>query len=192
VGPEISTIKRINMKVHRVVTAKDPGGKSIFAGVADAPATHDYVHIPGMSITQLWSTAPKQGSADGSVDPTRVIRSIVPAYGGTQFMIVSFPPDTVMQSADFDPGAAVAENLAHAPGLAECFERDSPGMHTTATVDYGIVLRGEITLELDDGRVEHLQEHDVVIQNATRHAWRNPGKDSALMAFVMVGVRNNS
>ena len=68
------------------------------------------------------------------------------------------------------------------PGLAERFEPDNPVMHTTDTNDYGIVLDGEIWLELDDGRVQHLRQHDIVIQNGTRHAWRNKSDRPALMA----------
>ena len=96
-----------------------------------------------------------------------------------------------MQSPSFNGPAAAEENLKVVPGLAECFERENPGMHTTDTVDYGIVLDGEIWLELDDGRVQHLQKHDVVIQNGTRHAWRNKTERPTLMAFVLIGARRS-
>ena len=176
------------MKVKRVVTGRNAAGESVFVSVSDAPQTHDYQHIPGMSMTQLWST-PALASLDGRTsDPTEVMRSIVPDVGGTQFMIVAFPPDRVMMSPSFDVAAAVEENLRHAPGLAEKFEPDNPGMHTTDTVDYGIVLRGEISLELDAGRIEHLQAGDVAVQNGTRHAWRNRGDEVALVAFVLIGA----
>ena len=72
------------------------------------------------------------------------------------------------------------ENLAVSPGLAERFEPD--GMHTTPTVDYAIVLDGEIWLELDEGRRRLLRQHDVVIQNGTRHAWRNKSDRTATLA----------
>ena len=74
------------------------------------------------------------------------------------------------------------------PGLAECFESDNPGMHTTDTIDYGIVLDGEIWLELDDGQTQHLRKLDVVVQNGTRHAWRNRSGRVTLMAFVLIGA----
>jgi len=60
-------------------------------------------------------------------------------------------------------------------------------MHTTPTVDYGIVLDGEIWLELDNETV-HLKRHDIVIQNGTRHAWRNKGTAPATLAFVLIGA----
>jgi hypothetical protein len=153
------------MKIRRVITGIDATGKS------------------------LWSTDANPSIPKNFVDPVAAVRSIVPGPGGTQFMIVAFPPDAVMMSASFDPAAAGAESLKAAPGLAERFELDNPGMHTTDTIDYGVVLEGEIWLELDDGQTQHLRKHDVIVQNGTRHAWRNRGNAVALVAFVLVGAK---
>jgi mannose-6-phosphate isomerase-like protein (cupin superfamily) len=60
-------------------------------------------------------------------------------------------------------------------------------MHTTDTIDYGIVVRGEMTLELDDGQKVHLRQGDCIVQNGTRHRWRNPLPEPCLMAFVSLG-----
>jgi hypothetical protein len=105
---------------------------------------------------------------------------------GTRFLVVTFPPDSVFSAPGFDPQAAAAENSAISPGLAELFEAD--GMHATPTVDYGIVLEGEVWLELDEGRAELLRKHDVVVQNGTRHAWRNKSNRPATLAFVLIGA----
>src|SRR6266404_2909169 len=88
--------------------------------------------------------------------------SVLPDIGETRLMMVTFPPDSVMMSSDFDPAAAGAEYMARLPGLAERFEPESPGMHTTDTVDYGVLTEGEISLELDDGKVVALKPGDVV------------------------------
>ena len=176
------------MKIKRVVTGRNASGESVFVSVGDAPRTHDLQHIPGMSITQLWSTPASPGLDVRISDPTAEQSSVLPGCGGTQFMIVAFPPDRVMMSPSFNAAAAVEEHRRHAPGLAEKFEPDNPGMHTTDTIDYGLVLRGEITLELDAGHVEHLRAGDVVVQNGARHAWRNQGGEVALVAFVMIGA----
>jgi hypothetical protein len=87
---------------------------------------------------------------------------------------MQFPPDIVYGDPGFDPMAAGAENEEIVPGLAERFEPDAPGMHTTDSVDYGIVLDGHPVLELDDGQTKSLNPGDIVVQNGTRHAWRNP------------------
>ncbi len=78
------------------------------------------------------------------------------------------------------------------PGLAELFEPDNPGMHTTPTVDYGVVLEGEIVLDLDAGETTLLRPGDVVVQNGTRHAWRNPGTRPATVFFVLIGTGDAS
>ena len=176
------------MKLRRLVTARNADGKSVFQSAGLVPRTHDYVHVPGMSNTQVWSTQPLPSLAAEVTDPTLAQRSVVPLPGGTQFLVVEFPPDRVFQSPQFDGRAATEENLQCVPGLAECFEPDNPGMHTTDTIDYAIVLDGEIWLELDDGRAQLLRKHDVVVQNGTRHAWRNRGERVALMAFVLIGA----
>ena len=107
-------------------------------------------------------------------------------------MVVDLPPDSVMQSPTFNPEAAGGEYLQLLPGLAEKFEMEAPGMHTTDTVDYGLVLEGEVHLELDDGQLTRLQRHDMVVQNGTRHAWRNRSKQPARLLFVLTGAMRTS
>lgn len=70
-------------------------------------------------------------------------------------------------------------------------EMDSPGMHTTDTVDMEIMLSGEIVLELDDGAETTLRAGDVNIQNGTRHRWHNRGDVPAVMVVAMVGGSRN-
>ena len=65
-----------------------------------------------------------------------------PGPGGSTFLVVTFPPDSVMMSPEFDPALAGPEHVAAAPGIAETFEMDNPGMHTTPTVDYACVIDG--------------------------------------------------
>jgi quercetin dioxygenase-like cupin family protein len=69
---------------------------------------------------------------------------------------------------------------------------DDPGMHTTDSVDYDVVLEGEITLELDDGKEVQLKKHDVVVQNGNRHAWRNKSSAPAVMLFVLIGAKRKN
>jgi len=121
-------------------------------------------------------------------DSTENSKSWVPSTGGTNLMIVKFPPDSVMSAPGFDPNAAGGEYMQKIPGLAERFEIDHPGMHTTDTVDYGVLLAGEIHLELDDGAIKKIQPHEVVIQQGTRHAWRNLSNKPATMLFVLVSA----
>ena len=113
------------------------------------------------------------------------MQSFVPGAGGTRFRIVQFPGASTRA---FYQEAFRREYLVKAPGLAEAMERQDSEMHTTDSVDYGVVLSGEITLELDDGATVRLKQGDCVVQNGTRHAWRNSTTTPCVMAFVLVGA----
>ena len=69
-------------------------------------------------------------------------------------------------------------------------EPDAPGMHTTDTVDFELILEGEVWLELDDGVEVHLEPGDTVVQNGTRHAWRNHGDKVCRLLVVLVGAHH--
>lgn len=107
-------------------------------------------------------------------------------------MVVTFPPDSDFNPDTFDPAKADAELKSKMPGFAETFETDNPGMHRTPTIDYGIILEGEITLELDDGENRQVMTGDIVVQNSTRHAWRNHSDKPCKVAFIMVGTPKSS
>lgn len=176
----------VPLAIRRVVTGHDENGASKVALDGAAPRSDAFVHIPGMVSRLIWATGPAPALPPVAEDPTVTVESIVPPQSGTRFLVVTFPPDSVFSAPGFDPAAAAAENLAISPGLAELFEPD--GMHATPTIDYGIVLDGEIWLELDEGRAELLRRHDVIVQNGTRHAWRNKSDRSATLAFVLIGT----
>lgn len=175
------------MKIRRVIVGRDAEGRSTVLEDRDTPRAVDYQSLPGFASALLWATDGTP-SVDRVTDATEGADSFVPAPGGTRLLIVTFPPDSTMARADFDPMAYGAECLREAPGLAETFELDHPGMHTTDTVDYDIVLDGEITLELDGGREVLLRRHEVAVQHGTRHAWRNRSDRPATMLFVLLGA----
>jgi hypothetical protein len=180
------------MSIRRVITGHSPAGKSIFVADTAAPRTTAFKHSPGFVTSLLWET-PAQATVPASQgDPVVSAKSWVPQPGGTNLMFVTFPPDAVMMSSSFDPAAAGGEYMHVLPGLAEKFEMESPGMHTTDSVDYAVLLDGELHLELDDGATKKLAPRDVVIQNGTRHAWRNKSDRPATMLFVLVGAKRKN
>jgi quercetin dioxygenase-like cupin family protein len=75
------------------------------------------------------------------------------------------------------------------PGMMRFADPADPGMHTTPTIDFEVVLAGEVWLELDDDVEIHLRVGDTVVQNGTRHAWRNHGDRPAVLAVFMAGAR---
>jgi hypothetical protein len=177
------------MERRRVVTGVSAEGKAVFVSDGPAPRSVDLGSIPGMTVTLAWSTdAGDRIPADGA-DPTPDTASFHPGPGCTRLLVMQFPPDSVYTTDAYDAAAAPADSEAAFPGLAELFEAEAPGMHTTESIDYGIVLDGEPVLELDDGAARELRPGDVVIQNGTRHAWRNPTARPTTVAFVLVGAQ---
>lgn len=177
------------MDVRRVVTGHDEQGRAVFVSdevVAPvAPAV-----LPGSEFHRLWGAdeAPRFPD-DGSIPPHH---AYFPPVGGVRFGFFTIPPvggDGI--PADLDVGAALAELEAQLPGLSGHMEPDDPGMHTTATVDFEVVLEGEVTLELDDGATVTLRPGDTVVQNGTRHRWSNPGTVPARLAVFIAGAHHD-
>jgi quercetin dioxygenase-like cupin family protein len=77
------------------------------------------------------------------------------------------------------------------PGMLRYMDPSDPGMHTTDTIDFEVVLEGTVTLELDDGATVTLQPGDTVVQNGTRHRWGNPGNTTARLAVFMTGANHD-
>ncbi len=170
---------------RRVVTGiRD--GKSVFVSDGPVPNAHHYDALPGHMTSVIYATAAKPGLPQAEAEQAPPRMPIPPGPGETRLMIVVFPPDTVFANADI--GAAIGEQAEHIPGLIDAFEPEAPGMHTTDTVDYDIVLDGEIWLELDDGAETRLGQGDIAVQCGTRHAWRNRSDRPATLCFVLIGA----
>jgi len=175
--------------MKRVVTGHDRNGKSIFVKVGEP---EHVIESPGMIWKELWATYPVTTvPVDSTVEPTKTDnwKSIFPAPGETIIRMVETDPD---KQPDFENLSEkeiqeLTEKYGNElPGLIEHLEPDAPGMHTTDTVDYGVVISGKVTLELDDGETVDLEPGDIVIQNGTRHAWRY--KEKCTMLWVLVGA----
>lgn len=173
--------------IRRVVIADD-GGKPVV--LSDSQEHWAFDSWPAFSNTLVWATpsCPQTGLHPGVQAPVPKQTRFLPEAGGTSFMIVNFPPDAHLMEGKVDGQAFGAELLQRMPGLADTFEAEDPVMHVTDTVDYGMVLEGEIWLDLGDQEV-HLKKHDVVVQHGARHGWRNKGQSSATMLFVLIGAQ---
>lgn len=177
------------MDVRRVVTGHDAEGKAVF--VSDervAPIVPDL--LPGNEFHRLWGgdTTPRFPD-DGSRPEDR---SYFPPVGGFRFGFFTIPPDGGAGApADLDFDAAMADFEVKLPGLAGHMEPAEPGMHTTATIDFEVLLSGTVTLELDDGAKVDLRPGDTVVQNGTRHRWSNAGSEAAVLAVFICGAHHD-
>lgn len=179
----------------RALTGRDASGKSVFKAFDVTPQVIRIESNPGLTFYELYATEGIPELTGQEPDPMLMKTRDFPDPGGTNFRLISYPPRRHHGWAP-PPGVTFESGLAELdekiPGMGRHFERNAPGMHTTDTLDYGIVVRGEMTLELDDGQRIHLRQGDCVIQNGTRHRWRNPLDEPCLMAFVSIGGKRRA
>lgn len=173
-------------KIRCVVTGRTAAGKSVFVRDERAePVTLG--SLPGYEFHPLWGgdatvRLPCDGAAPAGL-------RYFPGASGFRFAFFTVPPGGRRNVERMDPAAALAEMEQKLPGLAEVMEPEHPGMHTTDTVDFDVVVSGEIVLELDDGAEVTLKAGDCVVQNGTRHRWSNRGKENCVIAVALVGAR---
>lgn len=175
---------------RRVVTGVNESGKSVVVHDGLPPVTRTRRHTPGFGDALIWRTDSVAAAARETV--AEPMENFIPGPGGTSALTVTIPPVSVFEAPDFDPEAARAEDLAMSPGLADSFEVDAPGMHTTPTVDYVVVIEGELVLELDDGVTVPLTVGDIVVQNSARHRWLNLTDRPATFFGVLMGTAGSA
>ena len=173
---------------HRRVVTGNINGKSVVRSDERLPA-YAFETVPGYEHTLFWVN-PTTPDLNQEQKLDLYLDSVVPGPGGTSLHLVTFPLSSVFSDPSFDGEAANKESLSRLPGLADHFEKEDPAMHKTNTVDYAVVYDGEIWLELDDGNTVHLERGDVVVQNGTRHAWRNEGTRPVTMLFFLNGAES--
>ncbi|MBB3211698.1 mannose-6-phosphate isomerase-like protein (cupin superfamily) [Herbaspirillum sp. Sphag1AN] len=172
--------------IHRVVTGHDNSGRAIISSAGPLPSVAEIAAIPGTVFHEVWSTDRTPALVDNGVDPTLGPLTLPPPAGGTRLRFVDIPPDSEellqhgaarMKDAFTQIGDASASTVAA--------DSPHPLMHRTESVDYGVVMEGEMTLIVDDGEVV-LKPGSVVIQRGTNHAWANRSGRPCRMLFVLV------
>jgi hypothetical protein len=171
----------MGFSVKRVVTANDETGKSYF--LHNGPADTVVVQ-PGRQLTfhELWETDGPLASNEGFEDAAKRPVKHHPPVGGTRFRIVELLPDTV------ENAGAVTKDFAaiDAPDI-QVVGADDPTMHRNESVDYNIILSGEVVAVTDAGE-SLLCAGDVLIQRGTAHTWHNRSDAPCVFASVMVSA----
>jgi quercetin dioxygenase-like cupin family protein len=145
--------------IPRFVTGHD--ARNVAKVIIEGPATNAKYPSQGLVSTLIWST--DQTPADIAVGETiedMGARTLgtAPPVNGTRFAVIDFPPG------------------------------NKPGMHRTETIDYVIVIEGEIEMDMDDSTVK-LKAGDVMVQRGTNHAWANRSDKRARVAFVLIDAK---
>ena len=180
----------------RALTGRDEAGKSVFKSFDVTPGVVNIDSSPGLTFYELYATEGVPELTGREADPMPARLNAFPGPGGSYFRLISYPPK---RPPGWKPPEGVTLESAlkelndKVPGMGDVMERGAPGMHSSDTIDYGVVVRGEMTLELDDGKMVHLKQGDCIVQNGTRHRWRNPLEtEPCLMAFVSVGGKRST
>lgn len=171
-------------RVRRVLTGHTPDGKSTFVADGYAPNMKEMPSFPGLALTDLWETTGAPASNAGHADAADRPIKLEPPPKGTIVRIVEFPPDSNRpKSADGSAGFK-----AIGAGHAQDRHSSDPMMHRTRTVDYIIVLRGEIHAIMETGE-KLLRAGDVLIQRGTNHSWSVRGSEPCIVAAILVDAR---
>jgi len=174
-------------RIHRVVTGHDAQGRAVVSSDGPLPSVIEIAAIPGTVFHEVWSTAASPAPLDNGADPTLAPLMLPPLRHGTRVRFVDIPPDTDeflahgaerMHKAFAETGDTGASTVAQ--------DSPHPLMHRTESIDYGVVIEGELTLILDRGEVQ-LRAGSVVVQRGTNHAWANRSGRMCRMLFVLVG-----
>jgi mannose-6-phosphate isomerase-like protein (cupin superfamily) len=171
-------------RIRRVVTGHDSEGQSCF--ILDDVAPHVYQRSPGSSIvTELWNTQATPASNSGIEDPTLSPFRLPPPSNGSVFRVISYPPDSErLPALNAERDSHVDDGSGRAAALDKTGQRH-PGFHKTNSIDYVIVLSGEIYAVMMQGEVL-LKAGDVLVQRGTNHAWSNRSEQPAVLAFVLI------
>ena len=172
--------------IHRVVTGHDADGQAIITSSGPLPTVVEIAAIPGTVFHEVWSTSGSPAPVDNGADPSLGPLMLPPPRQGTRMRFVDIPPDTADYLAH--GGERMQEAFSQiGDAKASTVKADSPHplMHRTESVDYGVVIEGEMTLVLDHGEVL-LKPGSVVVQRGTNHAWANRSGRPCRMLFVLV------
>jgi len=170
-------------EIRRVVTGLDANNKAVVQFDGRLPLEQGPF---GITSLNLWLTDSYPAGFSFAGDPSKKPIGISPPDNGTKLRVVEFPPLDAATQAKMDPQLlqkAVGEK-APKRGLAVTH----PLMHRTRSVDYAVVLSGEIDMVLDDS-VTHLKPGDVIVQQATNHAWVNRGTQPCRILFVLMDAK---
>jgi naringenin degradation protein FdeH len=176
---------------RRIVTGHDQKGRSIVLSDGIATNTVSNPASPNRGLTNFWRTDQTPASNEGNADPMAGPRQgLVPPKGGSVFRFFQIAPEK--EESHMTPEQKEARMRAAFAQMGAAGNRvdtqKHSSMHKTETVDYIILLKGEVTLLLDVGEVP-MKPFDVVVQRGTNHGWVNRGTEPALFAAVLIDAK---
>jgi hypothetical protein len=178
-GPEVKRFRRI-------ITGHDAQGRSIILSDTISPHVMAIMEQPNFAVTDFWKTfaTPADNSAGSERDPCATPIQVAPPTSGSVFRVVQFPPDRDWAAKAAAMGGSVPLDETAKSATTDGEVRHAH-MHRTRSIDYAIVLSGEIWAIMDVGETK-MVAGDVLVQRGTNHAWANRSNAPCVMAFVLI------
>jgi mannose-6-phosphate isomerase-like protein (cupin superfamily) len=175
------------MGMRRVITGHDKNGKSIV--VLDGPPARSIGEDVG-GLFELWNTDGNTINTQDSIDRADDEIILSPPSNGSKFRYfqINPTPEGIPMDIMQDIAADAFDKIGAAHHRIDTTKH--PAMHKTETIDYIILLKGDVTLILDQEEVD-IKPFDVVVQRGTNHAWVNNGSDPALLIAVLIDSELN-
>jgi len=172
--------------IRRIVTGLDQHGRSCIVADGPSPAVRLVAERPGYRVTNLWRTV---GSPADINAPDSILdhQGVAPPDRGTVIRIIDIPPEAT-DPAERKRQAAATFGKLFADADHRLEDKRHPGMHITESVDYAVILEGELTAVLDTAETV-MRTGDVLVQRGTNHAWANRSGKMARVLFVLVAGR---
>lgn len=169
-------------QIRRLITGHDKNGKAICIQDDNAKCVLSRPEREGVTLTNLWQIDSAPAEFDGAEETVDGPLVLHPPTNGSVFRIVEFEPEDPEVIANVDGKAAFA-TMGAAHNVVE--NARHPYMHRTDSIDYGVVLCGEVYMMLDEEDYL-LKAGDTFVQRGTNHAWSNRGTETCQIAFVLV------
>jgi hypothetical protein len=179
--------------VRRIVTGRREDGRSVILSDGDAPCRSAPPAMPQLVATVLWTTHGTPAPLDGEEDtaPAGRVPPMAPPANGTILRIADFPPDSAYDNVDMAQLFREIGGAHHQDAGREGDDARHRWFHKTPTLDYAIVLEGEVWALLDEDETL-MRTGDVLIQRGTNHAWANRADRPCRMLFVLIDGRAGS
>ncbi|MFZ4860768.1 cupin domain-containing protein [Sphingobacterium sp. Mn56C] len=150
-------------EIPRVIVTGEQDGRSVI--VKDGPATNVKEHFKGLVIADIWATDSMPVDLSKNLIPENTAIPVLPKKG-SYVRYVTIPPDKDL-------------------GIEEKKGQPHPLMHQTASLDYVIILAGELYLILDEEETL-LKAGDIVVQTGTNHAWSNRSQQNCIQLAILL------
>jgi hypothetical protein len=174
-------------EIRRIVSGHNAQGKSIFLTDGNVGTPPGRRSSAGTSVVELWKTDSTPADNSGDKDPTAEQSfRLPPPTNGSVFRVVEYPPDS-QRFATMDAGGWSKEAEGQGYHRTGANARHA-GFHKTDTIDYAIVIEGEIVALMDEGE-KVMKQGDVLIQRGTNHAWANRTEKPARVAFILIDAK---